>query len=656
MSWEDEYRRSDRKGDSRFSRSERSREGERFSRDGHSWDEGRSVRGGHSRDDRRSGSGYVRGDRHSSREERSLDDGRSGGGRSLRGEQERSSRRVRGDEGSDVLYDRHGASRDKAPSSLTANRSMVDREVYDYSHAAIRSEWGSKHAERAARQAKKKPDKSRVRMRKESEYPSHIIDGGDHAGRDRAEALRSERQLSERRAERMDHTSRTEYEGRVGRMGSTDRTDQGSYTGHTRRADLRSGQGSQSQESASRWQTQQTLQNRKTTPYSRDSYGRAARKEYHPQKKGINLRLVIGLAIAALLVIVGAFLAVNAFAGSGDNSSSDSDAVELSVDDTKQTAVQNTTGASGDLVMNLNGDANTIVLKGEEYIESGCHVINKQTGKNVTDKVKTEGSVDTSKVGEYTITYSVTDDSGATLSKNRNVHVVDSMDVDTDGISVLMYHYVYTADDQPDTVDGNYILDTDLDKELAWLQSEDYYYPSYQELSAYVAGKHSLPKKSVIVTFDDGEVGFLKYGIPLLEKHQVPATSFVIASDDDAADKVKNYASEYVSFQSHSYAMHQGGSSVGRGGRIHAMTQQEILEDLQKAAGIVQNNEAMAYPFGDNNETAHAAIREAGILCAFTIINDQVHVGDDPTCLNRVRISGEYSLESFIYSVENGVG
>lgn len=283
-------------------------------------------------------------------------------------------------------------------------------------------------------------------------------------------------------------------------------------------------------------------------------------------------------------------------------------------------------------------------------------LINKKTGTNLTGKVKTEGNVDTSKAGDYTITYFASDDDGATLSKERTVHVVDNMDADTDGISVLMYHYVYTASDTPDEVNGNYLLDTDLDKQLEWLQTEGYYFPSYEELSAYIAGKHSLPKKSVVVTFDDGETGFLKYGIPLLEKHQVPATSFVIASDSDAADKVKNYASEYVSFQSHSYAMHQAGSNVGRGGRIHAMTQAEILDDLQKAAAIVQNNEAMAYPFGDNNETAHAAIREAGILCAFTINNDQVHVGDDPTCLSRVRISGEYSLDSFIYSVENGVG
>ena len=385
--------------------------------------------------------------------------------------------------------------------------------------------------------------------------------------------------------------------------------------------------------------------------YSRDTYSRSNRNRQHPQKKGIDLRIVLIIAIALVVILAGAFIA---FAVMGNNKSADdtSQNNEVVVQDTKQTTPVN----SENLVMNLNGTADTIVLKGEDYIESGCHVINKKTGTNLTNDVKTEGSVDTSNVGDYTITYSVSDSDGSSVTKNRTVHVVDSMDADTDGISVLMYHYVYTANDQPEEINGNYILDTDLDQEMAWLEKEGYYYPSYQELSAYIEGKHSLPKKSVIVTFDDGELGFLKYGIPVLEKHKVPATSFVIANDDDAADKVKNYASEYVSFQSHTYAMHQAGSNVGRGGRIHAMTQQEILEDLQKAASIVQNNEALAYPFGDNNDTAHAAVKQAGILCAFTINNDKVHKGDDPTCLNRVRISGEYTLESFIFSVESGVG
>ena len=57
----------------------------------------------------------------------------------------------------------------------------------------------------------------------------------------------------------------------------------------------------------------------------------------------------------------------------------------------------------------------------------------------------------------------------------------------------------------------------DFDAQCAWLSENGYYYPSWQELRAYVEGTHSLPAKSVILTFDDGEHGFLDNGIPILD-------------------------------------------------------------------------------------------------------------------------------------------
>lgn len=74
------------------------------------------------------------------------------------------------------------------------------------------------------------------------------------------------------------------------------------------------------------------------------------------------------------------------------------------------------------------------------------------------------------------------------------------------------------------------------------------------------------PARSAVLTFDDGQKGFLNYGIPLLEQYEVPATSFIICSQDSTPEKLRDYASPYVSFQSHSYNMHRDGSDGGRGG------------------------------------------------------------------------------------------
>ncbi len=50
------------------------------------------------------------------------------------------------------------------------------------------------------------------------------------------------------------------------------------------------------------------------------------------------------------------------------------------------------------------------------------------------------------------------------------------------GIPVLMYHYVYTPDDLPKTINPNYILDSKLEEQLKYLKEQDFYFPSYQEI------------------------------------------------------------------------------------------------------------------------------------------------------------------------------
>lgn len=213
-----------------------------------------------------------------------------------------------------------------------------------------------------------------------------------------------------------------------------------------------------------------------------------------------------------------------------------------------------------------------------------------------------------------------------------------------------MYHYVYTPDDLPKTINTYYILDSKLEEQLKYLKEQDFYFPSYQELSAYIKGEIDLPKKSVILTFDDGQKGFLKYGIPLLEKYQIPATSFIIVSQN-GKEKVKKYASEYITFQSHSYDMHKGGGNIGHGGIISALNMEQIKEDLLKAQNIVENTEDFAYPYGDVTVQGQQAIQEAEILCAFTTEYGKVKKGQDPTKLPRVRVLGESSLQSYIASL-----
>lgn len=65
--------------------------------------------------------------------------------------------------------------------------------------------------------------------------------------------------------------------------------------------------------------------------------------------------------------------------------------------------------------------------------------------------------------------------------------------------------------------------------------------------------------------------------------------------------------------------MHKPGGNVGHGGIISAMSRADIAADLKHAQEIAGGTQAFAYPFGDVTDDGRAAVRDAGILCAFTM-------------------------------------
>lgn len=374
---------------------------------------------------------------------------------------------------------------------------------------------------------------------------------------------------------------------------------------------------------------------------------RPTRRDNRPDY-GLGVLAIISVLLVACIVLGSIYLHRLIQASVGQDSGSNGSSGIAVIDEGSGTPLED-----GRIVMTLCGSHETIVRTGEEYVEPGCLVRDRQEG-NLTDRVKVSGSVDTSTPGTYTITYTVVNDEGMRASAERTVRVTDDVESgwDEDGISVMMYHYVYDPSDEPDDLNANYVSTDELEEQLAWLHDSGFYYPSWAELRAYVDGTHSLPDRSVILTFDDGAYNFLELGIPLLEKYEVTATSFTECSRDDIEYMLDTFASPYVCFESHSYDMHHAGSTaIGHGGAIYDLSEDELADDLQHAADILGTRGAFAYPYGDVSDVSAAAIERVGILCSFTTDYDQVYPGDDPTRLSRIRVSGGEGLEYYQGSV-----
>ena len=94
----------------------------------------------------------------------------------------------------------------------------------------------------------------------------------------------------------------------------------------------------------------------------------------------------------------------------------------------------------------LNGNSTITIKVNESFKDPGATATDNKDG-DITSKVSVQGSVDTSKTGQYTITYSVTDAAGNSTSVVRTIFVYKKQD---EIISTPSEKVVYlTFDDGP---------------------------------------------------------------------------------------------------------------------------------------------------------------------------------------------------------------
>ena len=339
----------------------------------------------------------------------------------------------------------------------------------------------------------------------------------------------------------------------------------------------------------------------------------------------------------------------------------------------------------------LSGEENITLLEGETYTESGYKAEDNYDG-NLTSNVVVEGSVDTSKPGDYELTYKVTDSSGNISTIKRKVVVkekpktvvlpvqsnsnvasnkvsnkssntvksnttISNANTNTltkknssgsgNGIAILMYHYFYDKDNpNGETLNSNYMEIHSFEEQMKYLHDSGYYFPTWQEVADFIAGKITLPAKSIVVTIDDGHKSFFNLAVPILEKYNIHATSFIITSKD-SAKKIPKYKSENINFQSHTHDMHRGGCTGGHGGLFRCIAHDKGVADLKKSIEIIGSNDAIAYPYGDVTDNTLSITREAGFKVGVTTVNQKAKKGMDRLQLPRVRMSRGLSLAGF---------
>lgn len=303
--------------------------------------------------------------------------------------------------------------------------------------------------------------------------------------------------------------------------------------------------------------------------------------------------------------------------------------------------------------LTLVGDSEINIEQDSKYKELGCIAKDNYDG-DISSKITIDNNINTSNLGTYAVTYSVSDSSGNKSSITRTVNVVKkgSGNISTAknaGVPVLMYHYFYDSENGGTGKDANYMEIHAFEEQLKYLTENGYYFPTWQEVANFVNGKSCLPEHSIVITVDDGDESFFNLAVPVIEKYDVKVTSFVVTSWLEDSNYLNKFNREKIIFESHSDDMHKSGSNGN--GAFLTMSHDEALADVKQAKKVIGDATVFSYPYGDSSDACEKILQEAGYELAFTKNYARIRPGDDPYALGRIKVSKGETLDSFIQRV-----
>jgi peptidoglycan/xylan/chitin deacetylase (PgdA/CDA1 family) len=233
-------------------------------------------------------------------------------------------------------------------------------------------------------------------------------------------------------------------------------------------------------------------------------------------------------------------------------------------------------------------------------------------------------------------------------------------------VTVLMYHRVLDAEDIDDVhleEDGllqkTIILKSQFEEQMAMLKEENYTTLTAKEFQLFMENKLEVPKKSILLTFDDGYKDNVTEVYPVLKKHGFTALNFLITSAlDKKTQKFDAEKHQYLSvseiqkscdafeFQSHTYNFHK--ETEDERAYLRIKSKDLIMKDLKASlVNLDQQNRAFAYPFGEYDRDSIQSLKELGFEMAFTTVYDAAEPGMNMYEIPRKEVFPEDTVEDF---------
>lgn len=195
-----------------------------------------------------------------------------------------------------------------------------------------------------------------------------------------------------------------------------------------------------------------------------------------------------------------------------------------------------------------------------------------------------------------------------------------------------------------------------FEEQMKFLQDKGYRVISMDQFFDFLEFKKQVPKKSVVITIDDGWRSTHEIAVPILKKYGYPATLFIytdliVGSEKTLSwDLVQEMANNGIDIQCHTRT-HRDLTIMDREESFRKYFE-AIDKELSDCEAIIKrklNKEVkyLAYPYGNTSHLIIELLKKHGYRGAFTVKRGSNPFFAHNYRINRSMIYGDFTLNQF---------
>ncbi len=221
-------------------------------------------------------------------------------------------------------------------------------------------------------------------------------------------------------------------------------------------------------------------------------------------------------------------------------------------------------------------------------------------------------------------------------------------------IPILMYHHIGELPPKASQMREDLTVSAnDFEEQVKWLKDSGYTSIHLNDILLYSQGEFTMPKKSVVFTFDDGYDDVFINTIPILKKYGFNGTFGIITQYPKTVSSDSFYASwEDIA------AAYQAGNEIVCHTQNHfdgletKYTPEYIFQNLSGCQLDIKNHLGIAepimiYPYGRYNASYIKQANRTGIIMGVTVHEGDIINLDNLMEIPRVRVHGHQNFEKF---------